>query len=407
MSSATDAALTPPQAPPDIEALLAPLEGESPAGVDLQYDRLHDEIREARRADERLEQGEWKRMQKQADWGLVERLATAALAERTKDLRVAAWLAEALVKLYGFPGLRDGLRLLRGLLERYWDNLYPPVEEGDTEARANALAWANRQLVVAAQELPLTATHSGVNYNFFQFDGAKKYNIPEQGGGDESALNKLRELAAREGRITTEEWRKAKQATPRAFYEETCAVLDECWQEFVALDRTIDEKFGAQTPGLSALKRALDDIRTIAAQIAREKRLLEPDAVLDMTDDANETGGEPVAAPADAEGHTTELVAGEPSANAAAIAQTATTMAQTAGGHIRTREIALKRLAEIAVYFQQTEPHSPVSYLVQRAVRWGQMPLETWLQEVVKDGSVLGELRETLGLNRPDGSDVE
>jgi type VI secretion system protein ImpA len=62
-------------------------------------------------------------------------------------------------------------------------------------------------------------------------------------------------------------------------------------------------------------------------------------------------------------------------------------------------------LAEVADFFRQTEPHSPVSYLVQRAVKWGNMPLESWLQEVVKDESVLSQIRETLGFAEQNSDD--
>jgi type VI secretion system protein ImpA len=62
------------------------------------------------------------------------------------------------------------------------------------------------------------------------------------------------------------------------------------------------------------------------------------------------------------------------------------------------RSDALRRLAAVAEYFHRTEPHSPVAYLVQRAVRWGEMPLEQWLQDVIHDESVLNQLRDTLGL---------
>jgi type VI secretion system protein ImpA len=67
-------------------------------------------------------------------------------------------------------------------------------------------------------------------------------------------------------------------------------------------------------------------------------------------------------------------------------------------GTIQTRQEALRRLADIAEYFRLTEPHSPISYLVQRAIKWGNMPLDVWLEDVVKEESVLGQLRETLGI---------
>src|SRR4030095_13344954 len=73
-------------------------------------------------------------------------------------------------------------------------------------------------------------------------------------------------------------------------------------------------------------------------------------------------------------------------------------------GPIRSRLEALKRLGEVAEFFLNTEPHSPVSYLAQRAIRWGQMPLDAWLGEVIKNGTALDNLRETLGLKKDSES---
>jgi type VI secretion system protein ImpA len=64
------------------------------------------------------------------------------------------------------------------------------------------------------------------------------------------------------------------------------------------------------------------------------------------------------------------------------------------------RPDALRRLAGVAEFFRRTEPHSPVSYLVQRAILWGEMPLESWLQDVINNEDVLGRVRETLGLKQ-------
>jgi len=77
--------------------------------------------------------------------------------------------------------------------------------------------------------------------------------------------------------------------------------------------------------------------------------------------------------------------------------------AGVATGAIANRKDALKRLNDIADFFQKTEPHSPISYIVQRAVKWGNMPLENWLQDVIKDETVLYQLRQTLGFNTAAG----
>ena len=69
------------------------------------------------------------------------------------------------------------------------------------------------------------------------------------------------------------------------------------------------------------------------------------------------------------------------------------------------RADAIRRLEAVAAFFRRTEPHSPVSYLVQRAARWGRMPLEEWLQEVIKSADVLGHVQETLGIQRKEESE--
>jgi type VI secretion system protein ImpA len=357
----------------DLEVLLRPIPGDNPAGENLQYAGLHDEIREARRSEDDLAQGDWKRDLKAADWNEVERLATEALTSRTKDLQVAAWLAEALVHLYGFVGLRDGLNLVCGLHERFWEHVYPEIDEGDIEARANSLAWMDRQLASSLKLVEITKG-SGQNYSFLKYEESKNFDIPENLESLDSdqvkKLSALKEQAVQEGRVTGEEWRKAKNSSRRAFYEEIVTRLNECWDRFQALDRAMDEKFGRQTPGLGELKKTLDDVRTLAEKLVKEKRVLEPDPV--------------------AEDAAAALVAGE--------AQGTAVQAGSRAGPIRTRQDAIRRLSEVAEFFRATEPHSPVSYLVQRAIHWGQMPLEQWLQEVIKDGGVLETLRETLGI---------
>src|SRR3954452_23131815 len=99
----------------DLELLLRPISEESPAGQSLRYSGLYDEVREARRADEKLEQGEWQTELRVGGFCKVIDLAVPALSTETKDLQIAVWLAEALTKIHGFVGLRDGMRLMTGL----------------------------------------------------------------------------------------------------------------------------------------------------------------------------------------------------------------------------------------------------------------------------------------------------
>jgi type VI secretion system protein ImpA len=359
----------------DLEALLAPIPGENPAGENLLYAGLHDQIREARRSEEDLAQGDWERKIKVADWRTVVRLASDALSSKTKDLQVGAWLAEAILKLHGFAGLRDGLKLMRGLIETFWDRVYPEAEDGDLDGRANALSFLDRQMAFALKEAPITGSAVGRNMSFFQFEEGKRFDIPERmddlSSTDLERVNALREQAAQEGKVTSEQWRIAKNSSRRAFYEEFYELLTSCSGEYKALDAVMDEKFKNQTPGLGALRKSLDEVLVLVEIILKEKRLAEPDAAESAASGGDGTGAQTAAE---------------------------TSAVGVATGAVRGRQDALKRLAEVAEYFRRTEPHSPVAYLVQRAVRWGEMPLDRWLEEVVKDQTVLAGLRDTLGI---------
>ncbi|MDQ4122197.1 MAG: type VI secretion system protein TssA [Acidobacteriota bacterium] len=365
----------------DIERLLTPISEDNPAGESVVYIGIYDEIREARRADDQsLSLGDWAFELKVADWRKVIQLATSALSERTKDLQIASWLAEALVKQHGFAGLRDGLILVRRLQEGFWETLFPEIDENDDlEARANALESLDRNTALAIKEVPLT---SGERLNFIQWTESRDFDIPENidalDYNDQEKYKALLAQAEEERRVTGERWRKAKAASNRAFYEELYLTIEECWSEYEKLDRTMDERFGNQTPGLGQLKKSLDAIRDLVKRLLQEKRELEPDPVADSASD--------------------EVITDGSSANGSNGVVPAFSGGAAISGAIRSRQDALKRLSEVAEFFRQTEPHSPVSYLVQRAVKWGNMPLESWLQEVVKDESVLSQIRETLGV---------
>lgn len=369
----------------DLGALLTPIAGDNPAGENLRYAGLHDEIREARRADDQLAQGEWRRENKLADWPRVIELASDALATQTKDLRIGAWLAEALVEQHGFVGLRDGLKVMRGLQRDFWKDLYPESDEGDLDARANSLAWLDQQLSVALKRVPLTEGAGGLRYAYSDWEESQKFDIPantkELDSAEVEALNELRARAVEEGKITTEQWRAGKNTTGRQFYEAAYAVLGDCMTEFKLLNDVIDEKFELQAPGLRALESALEDVRALVERIVQEKRALEPDA------DVSAVGADGNQASMSGDG------------NGAGGASSATQF-RSASARVASRQEAYRKLAEAAAYFREAEPHSPVSYLIERAIRWGQMPLESWLAEVVKSEDVLVALRETLGLKQ-------
>ena len=105
--------------------LLNPIPGDNPAGANLRYDPVTDKIKEARREDLDVPQGDWKTALKAADLPLVIKLGSEALANRGKDLQIAVWLVDAHVRKEGFAALTPAFQLLHDLLEQYWDGSVP------------------------------------------------------------------------------------------------------------------------------------------------------------------------------------------------------------------------------------------------------------------------------------------
>jgi type VI secretion system protein ImpA len=368
------------QKPPviDVEALLTPISEENPSGEYLRYSGIYDQIVDARRADDAMNLGDWQTELKVADYRKVIDLAIPALTSQTKDLQISVWLAEALTKEFGFAGLRDSLKLISGLQDRLWETLHPEIDEGDMEGRANAVSWLESvPFTLAVKSVSIT----GTGYSYNDWEDSRRFDIPENldtfGSEDQERYRALAAQAESERRVTSDLWRKSKAATRRAFCEEVNFAIEECWAEFNELNRVIEEKYDRnQMPGLSGLKKTLEDIHSQVKRLLDEKRQEEPD-------EAGETI--PV------ETGTVESENGS--------ADGARASALSTSGAIQNRRDALKRLSDIADFFQKTEPHSPISYLVQRAVKWGNMPLDGWLQDVIKDEAVLFQLRQTLGLN--------
>jgi type VI secretion system protein ImpA len=373
----------------DVEALLVPIAGENPAGRDVRYDGTHDAIKEARRVDDALAQGEWVREIKTADWAAVIEIATEALTTKSKDLQIACWLTEALGERYGFPGLRDGLYLIQQMQERFWDELYPQIEEGDLETRAAPLVWLNEKLPLTVRQVPVTQGASGENYSWLHWKESRE--VDDLGRKNQEAMA----AALADGKIPGEQFDKTVEATSLAYYKTLFEDLSQLCQECQELDQLVDEKFGRPAPTLLELKKAIEDCRVLIADIVKKKGGLEPQPT------PSEPGRKAM------RGFFSGLLYGKeerPSQGRQGTLERSIDDDRPAVMSLmpQDRAEALHRLAAVAEYFRRTEPHSPIAYLVQRAVRWGEMPLDEWLRDVIHDESVLGQLRETLGLRDVD-----
>jgi type VI secretion system protein ImpA len=79
-------------------------------------------------------------------------------------------------------------------------------------------------------------------------------------------------------------------------------------------------------------------------------------------------------------------------------------VAARAAGPIQNREDALRQLEKLAEWFKRTEPHSPLAYTLEEAVRRGRMTLPELLGEVLGDGSARASMLAMLGIRPNSGA---
>ena len=356
----------------NVELLLQPLAAESErCGEDLIFSSDFDAIREARRFDDpSLSQGEWVTQIKEAEWDKVITRCTEILGSKSKDLRVAGWLTEASGKTRSLDGLADGFRLLGGLCDLYWDDVHPRAEDGEQDQRIGALEWLLNQTVFLIRETPLTRSPKG------------KFSLLDQESARNNARNSERHPDMDgdnlgKPRVSLEAFEAALKDTPQSHFKAGMNAGDGLKTAMQALQHILDRQMGEHAPSFTPAYDALDDVlRFYSRHIASE---------------------------ALAEGIAAGTLPPQYSEQLNAIQEASTKPGFKLDGRPATRAQAIRQLQEIAAFFRDTEPHSPVAYLAEKAARWGSMPLHTWLQSVVKDDATLARVEELLGIERQPG----
>jgi type VI secretion system protein ImpA len=333
------------------EDILAPIAGENPSGIDLRYDTkllIFDKIREARRKDDELAQGEWKTERKTANYPLVIKLAQDALATVSKDLQLAAWLSEALLVTEHYGGLCRGITLTHGLLNGFWDTVYPVIEDGDRELRAKPLAWIGSALDFPLRSVPLV----DAGYSWFAYKDSRLVGYEDQAKTDKD--RKARTKLIEDGKIPPEVFDKAFAETPKVFYLTAEKDLDACLTALEDLEKSCNEKFEDDAPAFGKLKNGLTEVRQTVHTLLNKKREKEPDPVEEI----------PIAA----------AEATPPEENGETIASVSTAVvASIAVSEPADRRQAVASIAAGAAFLRKREPFSPAPYLILRGLRWGEL----------------------------------
>lgn len=303
------------------------------------------------------------------------------LETRSKDLEFVAWLIEALCRERGFDGLTDGFNLARELIENFWGQIYPLPDEEGQETRIAPLVGLNGldgegTLIKPIISVPL----------FFDGDGSTSYATwhAEQ-AADVARLDSARaEARIRSGAMSLEVLEKAVRETPTEHLVTMRFSIERCKSAFAALSDTMDQAMEGDLQPTSNIRKALDRCQLALNHHAGQRidDYLAAHAPAQESQEVDETGASEAASGVAlaAEGRRVDPV-------------------KVA---IESRKDALVQLRKLSEFFHSTEPHSPVSYAILRAVRWSELSLPELMDELISDQGARDGFFKLTGVPAPE-----
>lgn len=384
---------------PDLELLLAPTGSMPPCGIDLEYDPAFLEL--AALASGKPER-QFETAADEPPWREVMDRAAAQLG-RSKDLRLALIHARAATHVAGLAGFHTGLRLLLGLLERYWDGLYPPldIEDGNDPAlRVNALA------ALADPYTPFD-DHSTLLHDLRSAEVCRTR-------GERLTV---RDILIAQGRLAAPEGASGmtlqfvQGVLGAALAQDANALIDALAlpQVVEALANRMTERFGAENaPSLTMMMGIAQSVASAGrvalaqAEAEAQAKAAEAQAVAEAEAEAQAvakaeaeagTDAEAEAKPSDAQtAAKAEMAQREPPVETGQRVEPAPICC---GGALATREDAIRLLESVCAFIERTEPTNPAPLLIRRARALMDKDFIAIMQDLAPDG--LAQLRLIAG----------
>ncbi|MBK5964168.1 type VI secretion protein [Thiocystis minor] len=333
----------------DIEDLLQPLSPASPCGEDLEYDPAYGALERATLGKPEQQFGNTVVEAEPPNWLDVRRQALELL-RKSKDLRVASILTRALVRTEGWSGLRDGLSLIDGLLERYWESVHPhldPEDDNDPTLRINTIFSLCDPAVMleGLRAAPLVDSRALGRFGLRDLQIAAKEIPPPTDGKTPVPEPMAIEAAFQEVEL------EALQATANA--------IGQSRERLARIESRLLEQVGVgAAPDMTELAQVIQSAqKAIAAPLAQRT-------------------GQPAASEDALAGPASEQMAGTAKA---------TDLPATLNA-INHRADVIRALDLLCDYYRRQEPSSPIPLLLNRAKRLVSKDFLEILQDLAPDG---------------------
>lgn len=337
--------------------LLAPIDAMTPAGLPVRGSMMYRVVEQARKGDDAsLPMGSWAVELKRANWPKVSRLIGDILTGSAKDLQLASWLLEAEIQQRSYAAIAPCIVLMHGLCETCWDGLHPQGDHGDFDARINVVRWVNEKLLRTLSLVPLIGDDEQ-SACWSDWELAHHYERLSAVNGE---LPPEAEEAA-----TLDDLHRLLVATPLNELRRRHAELDAARDAIDAFEQYLRQQLVNEAPTLSKLDALLVSVQApIRAELGRREASMPRPSVEDESRDDEESGVD---------------------------------------SDLNERDRAYHVLADIAEFLARIEPHSPVPYLLRRAVEWGGMDAAALYRELYAKNNGQISVADLFG-NEPSGT---
>jgi len=373
----------------DIEGLAAPVSDDQPTGSDIREDRSptsdYYTIKDARnsaRAAERSAMFDDSDADLLAPWRDVAKSAEKILTGQSKDLEVATWYTEALIRLHGFSGLRDGFALIDRLVGDHWEHLYPEPDEDGLETRVAPLTGLNGDggdgtLLMPIRSAGITPEGDYGEFSFFQYQQARD---ADRIADDDAKAARVETLG-----YSLADVEQCVNAAGNEWAQNLVETIEAAIAHYKSINDALRSSCGHDAPPSTNISTLLDEVlRTVRFVYKAQLEALATAAKVSDAAGETETG----AASGVAKG-----------------APAAATAIGVPAGPVASREEALKLLEAAARYFRTYEPHTPLAPGLERLIGWGRMTVSELMTELLPDEQSRAVYSQLTGV-RLDGSDT-
>ncbi|MGF1747900.1 MULTISPECIES: ImpA family type VI secretion system protein [Vibrio] len=320
------------------------------------------------------------------NWSTFRDTVELALCQKTKDLELLSWYITTLVFSNNpLSELANGFNLLTTYLDNFWDSLHPTLPDNKLNSDSDEAQQKER---AEFRIKPL-----------LQFIG----DAPDAG-----ALFMPAQFVSLIGDINYSSYLHAeKTGSLEQLKTQAHAQLDDSVKDNIDALNTILAELSRLDSSLEAhcLKAQITPISVnylkdiFQAQLHALRVLVGDKHNLWATETQTVTPTPSTAKPiTENPGDTAPSESGFSAPNQSSPGHSEQALASDV--QIHNREQAFKQLSELAAYFRTTEPHSPTSYLLERAIQWGHLSLPELMTVLMgHDQSALNHIDALIGVN--------